>query len=331
MVFVRKSRGWSRIASGVVSLTLTLAWANEAVAQSRLNKLAAPLASEDFVLAQVARPPTARFFTINEVLARQGLQNAALGRAPSLQSNEKIVDSDTATIAGPEPFGLFGFRAPNGRLWANWRAIQAQLGNDLASIADCRARPASCTEAAAHFVSLLEEAEKKSGRARIETINRLGNKSIRYMSDTQQHGEPDRWSSPLTSLTSGNGDCEDYAILKYAMLRMAGFASEDLRIVLVRNSAGRQDHAVLAARDNKQWLILDNQRAVTLTAEELPTYKALYSLGHGGVTLLATRFASIDGAGLDSAELAPATSNWGRNEIQVEETAGASQYAALLL
>ena len=42
------------------------------------------------------------------------------------------------------------------------------------------------------------------------------------------------------------GDCEDYAIAKYVALREAGVARENLQLVLVRDRAVRQDHAVLA-------------------------------------------------------------------------------------
>ena len=83
--------------------------------------------------------------------------------------------------------------------------------------------------------------------------------AIRYVSDYAQHGEADRWSAPLASFATAKGDCEDYAIAKYVVLREAGVARENLQLVLVRDRAVRQDHAVLAARLDDRWLILDNR------------------------------------------------------------------------
>ena len=54
---------------------------------------------------------------------------------------------------------------------------------------------------------------------------------------------------------SGKGDCEDYAIAGYNTLTEAGFPHDDLQLVLVRDRAIQQDHAVLAAHLDGQWLI----------------------------------------------------------------------------
>jgi len=50
---------------------------------------------------------------------------------------------------------------------------------------------------------------------------------------------------PARNLCYREGDCEDYAIAKYVALREAGFPQDDLQLVLVRDRAVRQDHAVL--------------------------------------------------------------------------------------
>ena len=65
---------------------------------------------------------------------------------------------------------------------------------------------------------------------------------------------------PLLTLTTGSGDCEDYAIAKFVALRRAGIAPEDLRIVIMRDTIGGEDHAVAAVRLDGHWLTLDNRR-----------------------------------------------------------------------
>ena len=71
---------------------------------------------------------------------------------------------------------------------------------------------------------------------------------------------PDRWSAPLATLTTGRGDCEDYAIAKYVALREAGVAEDDMRLVIVRDLTAGEDHAVVSARLDEKWIVLDNRR-----------------------------------------------------------------------
>ncbi len=59
---------------------------------------------------------------------------------------------------------------------------------------------------------MVDDVRGREGKARVEAANRLINTAIRYTSDLIQHAAIDVWSSPLASLGSGRGDCEDYAI-----------------------------------------------------------------------------------------------------------------------
>jgi predicted transglutaminase-like cysteine proteinase len=44
----------------------------------------------------------------------------------------------------------------------------------------------------------------------------------------KQWGIADHWSDPFETLLSYRGDCEDYAILKYAALLEAGIPKDDV-------------------------------------------------------------------------------------------------------
>src|SRR5690606_27065578 len=124
-----------------------------------------------------------------------------------------------------------------------------------------RADARRCNAATKRFVLIVREAAARTGRARLETANRLVNGAIRYVSDPQQHGAADRWTAPLGTLAAEAGDCEDFAAAKYAVLRDAGVPERDMRLVLVRDTNIRIDHAVLAVRHDGEWLVLDNRRA----------------------------------------------------------------------
>jgi predicted transglutaminase-like cysteine proteinase len=97
-------------------------------------------------------------------------------------------------------------------------------------------------------------------------INRAVNLAITPVSDDIQWGVSDHWSGPFETLQSGQGDCEDYAILKYAALLETGVPKGDVKIVVLRNLFPKEDHAVVATRVNGEWLILDN-RTLTLVRD----------------------------------------------------------------
>lgn len=97
----------------------------------------------------------------------------------------------------------------------------------------------------------------------LKTIDRFVNQRVTYI------GEPvgsDLWQTPRDTLMKIHaGDCEDYAIAKYALLRAAGFAEGDLRIVIgaIKSIAalpdGRLPHAWCAAYFKGAWYALDNK------------------------------------------------------------------------
>ena len=103
------------------------------------------------------------------------------------------------------------------------------------------------------------------------------------MSDVAQWGVPERWSAPLATLASGRGDCEDYAIAKYVALRQAGLAEDDVRFVIVRELASGEDHAVVAARVDEKWIVLDNRRLTLIADTEMPRVRPLFVFDRDGV------------------------------------------------
>ncbi|WP_029586658.1 transglutaminase-like cysteine peptidase [Bradyrhizobium sp. URHD0069] len=241
--------------------------------------------------------PAATFFSINAVLAKLDRQR---GRGPGAVRLAALTPSNIATDAQPpkeapavgkEPFGLFTFRAPEGMLWRKWRSIEADMAKEQGVLDQCRADAESCPSHAAQFLRLVDAVKSKSGRAKLDEANRAVNAAIRYVSDQAQHGEADRWSAPLATFATAKGDCEDYAIAKYVALREAGFPREELRLVLVRDRAVRQDHAVLAARLNGRWLIFDNRRAALIEDSDASSFTPLFAINHRGVQLFAAPYA----------------------------------------
>jgi predicted transglutaminase-like cysteine proteinase len=165
-----------------------------------------------------------------------------------------------------DPFGLPTVVVSADSSWATWRELQSQIQSEKCIIAQCRAQPHDCpSPAALRFIALVKEGDQYEGLVRIGRINRAVNLAI---SDVIQTA----WTSPLSALAAGVGDCKQYAVLKYAVLEDAGFAPDDLRLVVVRVKSLRNNHAVVAVRHAGQWFILDNRTLAVVESRKLLDY-----------------------------------------------------------
>jgi predicted transglutaminase-like cysteine proteinase len=184
-----------------------------------------------------------------------------------------------------EPFGHPAERAPDGELWTKWRRVEAAIRDEMKIVAQCRANPDDCESTAAlRFIALVDNARLFSGLERLGEVNRALNLAIRYTDDLDQHGVVDHWAAPLATLAAARGDCEDYAIAKFVALREAGVSDRDLRIVIVLDTTLDEHHAVLVARLDGRWVVLDNRRNALLDAEELRHFIPLFAINAAGVT-----------------------------------------------
>lgn len=147
--------------------------------------------------------------------------------------------------------------------------------HDESRLAICRADASLCGDGEKRLTAIVASAQSRNGRARIGEVNRAVNLSIRPASDERRFGVPDRWASPLETVGAGEGDCEDYAILKLTALHEAGIARDDLRLLIVQERSSA--HAVAAVRLDGRWLILDN-RTFVLVDLEWTHYRVLAEL-----------------------------------------------------
>jgi len=189
-----------------------------------------------------------------------------------------------STGQSAEPFGLFASALTWGGLRDKWLGVARKLDDERVQLALCDGDRDNCVSPAAlQLLSIVDTARAREGRARLGEINRAINLAIRPMSDLAQYGEIDVWSSPLTTFTTGAGDCEDYAIAKLVALRLAGIAPDDLRIVIMRDSIRGEDHAVAAARLDGRWLMLDNRRMAMIEDGYVRNLRPLFVIDQHGV------------------------------------------------
>jgi predicted transglutaminase-like cysteine proteinase len=162
-------------------------------------------------------------------------------------------------------FGMETEPVTGGELPENWHRVEAAIARDFAVVAQCQANGA-CPVAAQRLIDISAEGAGRSGRARVGLINRAANLAISPVNNEIQWGVADLWSGPFETLLSNRGDCEDYAILKYAALLEAGIPRNDVKIVILKYFFPNENHAAVAARVDGQWLMLDN-RTLTLVRD----------------------------------------------------------------
>lgn len=150
-----------------------------------------------------------------------------------------------------------------GPLADKWHHASKAIAADLARINRCH-NGAKCSIAEAHVISIASSARSYHGLARFGFVNRSVNLLIEPTDDAI-----DQWSSPLDTMRDLKGDCEDYAIVKLATLYATGVPLSDMRLVIARDYRLREDHAVLAARFDDRWYILDNKHHVLVEDRQL--------------------------------------------------------------
>ena len=176
-----------------------------------------------------------------------------------------------SSYSGTEPFELRASEIADRNLQDKWTTVLEDVASEAQILAPCLLTGSNCGSAAARqFAEIITLARLHTGRAKLGEVNRAINLAMRRVSDMAQYGVADFWASPLRALEKGAGDCEDFAIAKYVALRAAGIADRDLELLIVHDQQLLEDHAIVAARLDTQWLILDNRRLPLLGVSPPP-------------------------------------------------------------
>ena len=115
---------------------------------------------------------------------------------------------------------------------------------------------------------------------RVRLINAAANRRP-YVTDKINYGAEDYWAT-LDEFAARGGDCEDYAIAKYMLLKAAGVAPEAMRIAVVYDLTLNASHAVLGVDVGGTTYILDNQVDEVLPDGEVGYYQPVYSVNERG-------------------------------------------------
>jgi predicted transglutaminase-like cysteine proteinase len=120
---------------------------------------------------------------------------------------------------------------------------------------------------------------------KLKAINDYFNKKLEFVDDIIVWKQSDYWATPLESIGKRAGDCEDFSIAKYTMLRVLNIPNDKLRLTYVRAKLYDGDlltvkaHMVLSyyKTPNSIPLILDNLTPEILPANQRPDLTPIFS------------------------------------------------------
>lgn len=178
----------------------------------------------------------------------------------------------------PPGKGLFRsheFRS-NLKALPNWTRVMATAETQTEAFYACNAAVETCSAAALSWQKIIKQSQGLAPLAQLKEVNKYFNRWP-YRLDIDVYGVADYWATPGEFLRL-SGDCEDYSITKYYALRKLGFAIDDMRIVLLKDTIRNIAHAVLAVKLDDEIYILDNLSDLVLSHLKYEHYVPQYSV-----------------------------------------------------
>ena len=119
-------------------------------------------------------------------------------------------------------------------------------------------------------------------RQKLKVANDYTN-SLPWIADAAHWHKNDFWATPLETLATFGGDCEDLAIMKYLLLRLMGVLDDTLGFAYVVTTRGER-HMVLVYKAGAagRILVLDNLNPRILPAKDRPDLTAVYVFKNKG-------------------------------------------------
>lgn len=127
-----------------------------------------------------------------------------------------------------------------------------------------------------------------SEMTKVNMVNDFTNQHVLFVEDFSLWGMEDYWASPLETFGRGAGDCEDYSIAKYTLLKKLGVSQDKLRLTYVRarmSSGAIRPHMVLTyyATPGSDPLVLDNLNFELLPASRRGDLAPVFSFNDKGL------------------------------------------------
>ncbi len=135
---------------------------------------------------------------------------------------------------------------------------------------------------------MLEQNRHQPDTTKLVQVNDFFNHRIHFGDDSAIWGKKDYWATPLETMGTLKGDCEDFSIAKYISLLRLGVDNKKLRLTYVkaRLPNGRsQAHMVLVyyTEPNADPLVLDNLSTEILPASRRVDLSPVFSFNSAGL------------------------------------------------
>lgn len=203
-----------------------------------------------------------------------------LSTVSSLAQADQIVVASAAAAGYPRLFESREIHSTNLAQFKQWRDVIARWQQERAKAVKPCADGAWTACEPKEWTHLVRELRDLPLRDKIERVNTAFNRHP-YVPSYKNWGEANHWETPFEFLRK-NGQCQDYAIAKFMMLRALGVPSESLRIIVLRDTALGLDHAVVVAYVNGEALMLDNQMPRVVPVSQARHYRPYYSINETG-------------------------------------------------
>jgi len=183
---------------------------------------------------------------------------AVLTAAPGPLGAQNLSDlAGAAKSAGRDVFGSTSFGAASLKALPQWRRVVDKVHGQQEVYARCAADAGACGTAALRaWRKILSDTAGRDRREQLKRVNHYFNRWP-YKLDIEVYGQSEYWATPVEFMTN-SGDCEDYAIAKFFALRHSGFATDELRIVVVWDRIRGIGHAILAVYAQSGVQVLDS-------------------------------------------------------------------------
>ena len=114
---------------------------------------------------------------------------------------------------------------------------------------------------------------------------------LEFANDIDHWGKEDYWATPLQTLLTNGGDCEDFSIAKYFTLLEMGIPAERMRLTYVKALRLNQAHMVLSyyPTPESEPLVLDNLDPAIRSSDERDDLLPVYSFNGDGLWLAKSR------------------------------------------
>lgn len=126
---------------------------------------------------------------------------------------------------------------------------------------------------------LINQNRHRTEREKLDLVNDYFNDTILAVTDRRHWKAEDYWATPVETLVTRAGDCEDFVIAKYFTLRELGVPDAHLRLTYVRALRLGEPHMVLAWYETPDAdpLVLDNVSRRIKPASERSDLVPVYS------------------------------------------------------